>query len=94
MRTAITIAIVLLVLICAKSQKQIRVEWMNDAVLISTNTVLDGERNKTNGTSIFFYTKTVIVTNRVDPFYFRAGDKSIELGAREDGVMVWRHSGK
>lgn len=69
-----------------------KVQWMNDAVYYSTNSMVwDDERNKTRPTnSVFYYTKTVITTNKVESFYFRFGDSQVELGAREDGVIVWR----
>jgi hypothetical protein len=70
-----------------------KIQWMNDAVYYSTNSMVwDVERNKTLPTnSAFFYTKTVVTTNKVTPFYFLAGDRQVELGTREDGVVVWRH---
>jgi hypothetical protein len=80
--------------VMAQPQKQSpKVQWMNDAVYYSTNSMVwDDERNKTLPTnSAFFYTKTVITTNKVTPFYFPAGDRQVELGTREDGVVVWRH---
>ena len=52
----------------------------------------DDERNKTNPQpGIFIYTKTVVTTNKVEPFSFPAGDRRVELGLREDGVVVWRN---
>lgn len=69
-----------------------KIKWMNDAVCYRTNSVWDDDRNKTNPQpSNFFYTKEVITTNKVDPWYFRFGDRAVELGAREDGVVVWRN---
>ena len=70
-----------------------KVQWMNDAVYYSTNSMIwDDERNKTLPTnSVWFYTKTVITTNKVAPFYLLAGDRQVELGTREDGIVVWRH---
>lgn len=69
-----------------------RIEWMNDSVYYDTNNmVFDRERNKTRPeNSNFYYTKTVITTNKVSPHYFLFGDFQAELGAREDGVIVWR----
>lgn len=66
---------------------------MNDAVYYYTNdSVWDGERNKQLPTNTYWhYTKTVIETNKVRPFYFRSGDRPVELGARDDGVIVWRY---
>ncbi len=70
-----------------------KIQWMNDAVYYYTNSMMwDEERNKTRPTnSVWFYTKAVISTNKVKPFYFLAGDLQVELGTREDGVVVWRH---
>jgi len=70
-----------------------KIQWMNDAVYYSTNSMVwDDERNKTRSTnSAFFYTKTVITTNKVRPWYFISGDRQVELGTREDGAVVWRH---
>jgi hypothetical protein len=80
--------------VMAKPQKPSpKIQWMNDAVYYYTNSMVwDQELNKTNPQlSSFYYTKTVITTNKVKPFYFLAGDRQVELGTREDGVVVWRH---
>lgn len=70
-----------------------KIQWMNDSNYHTTNsTGLDYERNKTLPTnSAWFYTKTIITTNKVEPLYFRFGDRLAELGARNDGVIVWRY---
>lgn len=70
-----------------------KIQWMNDAIYYHTNHwAYDEERNKTNSQpSNFYFTKTVISTNKTTPFYFRFGDRDAELGAREDGVIVWRY---
>lgn len=70
-----------------------KIQWMNDATFYTTNSMVwDDERNKTNPQpSNFYYTKTVISTNKVEPWYFRFGDRPAELGARDDGVIVWRY---
>lgn len=71
--------------------RPLKVEWMNDAVILRTNTMAwDEERNKGLTNSPFFYTKTVIETNRVKPVHFLFGDRGVEFGVREDGVVVWR----
>lgn len=87
-------AVVSLFCVMRQSQKPSpKIHWMNDAIYYSTNSMVwDEERNKTLPTnSVWFYTKTVINTNKVEPWYFRFGDKQAELGAREDGVIVWRY---
>lgn len=70
-----------------------KIAWMNESVYYTTNSmVYDVDRNKTNPpNSVLTYVKTVVETNKVKPFYFWFGDKAVELGAREDGVIVWRN---
>lgn len=70
-----------------------KIQWMNDSVYYETNSwAWDEERNKTNPQpSNFYYTKTIITTNRVRPWHFRFGDREVELGAREDGIILWRN---
>ena len=81
--------------LCVMAQPQkptLKIEWQSDAVTYRTNTwVYDEERNKTNPQpSSFYYTKTVITTNKAEYWPTHIGDKIVELGAREDGVIVWR----
>lgn len=65
--------------------------WQSEAVSYSTNSwVWDEERNKTNTSQLFYYTKTVVETNRVPYWPTHGGDGKFELGLREDGVVVWR----
>lgn len=72
------------------------VEWQFDAVSYSTNHfAYDEERNKTNnvgGSDYSYYVKTVVRTNKASSCGFRFGDRDVELGAREDGVIVWRNA--
>lgn len=71
-----------------------RINWLNDSVYYSTNQWAgDEERNKTRTTNelAFYYLKSVVSMNKVLPLILRAGDRDIELGARDDGVIVWRH---
>lgn len=79
---------------CALAQPKpepAKVLWMNDSLVIKTNIVDDTDRMKTNnGPSTIWFMKQVVVTNKVDPWVFRFGDKRVELGARADGVIVWR----
>lgn len=79
--------------VIAASRPSPKTQWMNDAVYYDTNSMVwDDERNKTLPTNAtFFYTKTVVTTNKATPFYFRFGDRPAELGARGDGVVVWRY---
>lgn len=70
---------------------EFKVEWANDAVVLSTNNwVYDEERNATNTSGLFWYTKSVISTNRINPWFFNAGQGKVEIGFRSDGVVVWR----
>jgi len=80
---------VCLIIIAAASK--LTTTWMNDGVYYRTNDmVLDADRNKTNTSEEFVYTKTVITTNKVDPVWFRVGTLITELGFRSDGTVVWR----
>lgn len=74
--------------------KPLKVFWMNDEVYYYTNSwVYDEERNKTNPQpSNFFYTKEVITTNKVTPIHFCIRGSLVEIGARDDGVIVWRYN--
>ena len=83
-------------LFCVMAQPQKpdqKVHWHSEGVYYHTNNwVWDDERNTTNPQPTnFFYTKTVITTNRAEGFYFRAHDRSVDIGFREDGVVVWRY---
>lgn len=65
--------------------------WQSDGVYYTTNNfVWDDERNKTNTSQLFYYTKTVITTNKQPYWPIRYGDSDAELGLREDGMVVWR----
>lgn len=68
-----------------------KIEWLNNAVYYATNNVWDDERNLTNKTKWVIYTKDVITTNKVASFYVWVGGRHIELGFRNDGVIVWRN---
>jgi hypothetical protein len=82
-----------LLCVALRQKPALKIEWQSDAVTYHTNTwVYDEERNKTNPQpSNFFYTKTVITTNKAMYWSTYFGDRAVELGAREDGVIVWRN---
>lgn len=70
-------------------------DWFNDGVYCWTNTtyIIDEEANKNRpDVSTWLYGRQVstVITNKVYPTYFHAGDRDVELGARSDGVIVWR----
>ena len=70
-----------------------KISWMNDAVYYTTNLVMDRERMSkvTNRPTILFYTKDVVSTNKVGPWYFGKGDRQVEIGFRDDGMVIWRY---
>lgn len=91
--SAIPVCAVLLLALGGGKDRVNRINWFNDGVYFTTNHVADVERNKAlPPLSSFYYFKEQITTNKVSPFYFRVGDKDVELGAREDGTVVWREA--
>jgi len=79
--------------VTANPQKpDLKIEWQFEVVTYETNNwVWDEERNKTNDLPGIYYVRTVITTNKVDYCPTRFGDRIVDLGAREDGVIVWRN---
>ncbi len=69
----------------------VTVDWVNDSVSLSTNDwAYDEKRNSTNASGLFWHTKTVVSTNKVNPWFIVAGQGKAEIGFRSDGVVVWR----
>jgi len=75
---------------CASQFKPLTIDWGSEAVYYYTNTVMDDEANKTNTSQLFVFMKTVTNTNRASNAIFYFKDRLCELGARSDGVVVWR----
>ena len=74
------------------TNKVTQTNWMNDSVYYWTNHVMDdsGFVTNTSGVQYFYRTKDVVTTNKVSPTRFPSGGGHVEIGFREDGVVVWR----
>lgn len=73
---------------------QPKVDWMNDAVYYETNSVFDHVRTWAScqpGGLPSYCTKDVVSTNKIWPTGFSKGDRKVEIGFRDDGVIVWRN---